>query len=165
MKEVIIAVLLVLGLACSASAEVTAEIVAKDLDDNGNIRVWTQYKVDGVEVESRYPQIGGKFVYCTRYSRQNFTGMAKNEIAEYIDNDIGSHNDTLTQKEYNKKAQKTVSQLRVEYNTQENQKFLDTDFPDIIKKRVISDNAKVVIGDEEYLVKTDGTHTSAVIAP
>ena len=99
-----------------AFADASGEIVAIDKDANGNIRVWTQYKVDNIEVESRYPKIDGKYVYCTRYSKQNFLGMTETEIIERIEEDLKSHSQNLIQKAFDVKSDKTLQQIRVEYN-------------------------------------------------
>ncbi|MBE3086106.1 MAG: hypothetical protein IMZ64_07810, partial [Bacteroidetes bacterium] len=49
-------------------ADVKSTIITHDKDTNGNIRVWTSFEVDGVEIESNYPKINGHYVYCTRYN-------------------------------------------------------------------------------------------------
>ena len=140
-----------------AFAEVTGEIISIDKDANGNIRVWTQYKVDGVEVESNYPKIDGKAVFCTRYNKQSFLGMNKKKIAKRIDKDIKTHTESLTQKEYDKNAEKTVRQLQIENNRQVNQDFLDSGFPSIVGRKVTTKSTKVKINDKEYTLTTDGT--------
>ncbi len=153
-------------------AGMSAEIVSVDKDDNGNIRVWTQYKIDGVEVDSRYPKINGKQVYCTRYNKQNFLGMSKTEIAERIDKDLEAHSKTLIQKEFDKNANATVNQIRIAYNAIANQDFMDTSFPVLIGRKVTEEEATVALDtnndgvqDKEIKVKTDGTYTENILTP
>ena len=71
-------------------ADVSAKIVGVVKDDNGNIEVRTQYKIDGVEVQSRYPQMNGMSYWVTRYNVQNFAGMTKAQILGRIKQDIKS---------------------------------------------------------------------------
>ena len=156
-----------------AFADVTAEIVAKDIDDNGNIRIWTCHKIDGVEVESRYPKINGHFVYATRYSKQNFKDYKnKTEIETHILNDVKNHSNALLQKEFDKNAPKTLRQIRVDYNTTANQAFTDTNLDTLIgkgvslaetKQQIDTDNDGVL--DKELTLRQDGSYIASDIEP
>lgn len=169
--------ILVLGLCLITSlafADVTAEIIDKDIDNNGNIRIWACHKIDGVEVPSAYPKINGYFVYCTRYSKQNFNGLTKTEAEDYILNDIKNYDESLVSKEFDKKAPKTIRQIQVDYNSQANQSFSDTSLDKLIGKTVSVteksyklDTDNDGIQDKEVIIKQDGTkiekpYTSAV---
>ena len=122
-------------------ADTIGEIVSIDIDSNGNIRVWTQYKIDGTEVESQYPKIDGKSVFCTRYSALNFVDMSNTEIKERILEDIDTHTKTLITKKCLKKANKKIK------------------FKDVVGSKVSNNKAKVKINDKEYLLDTDGDIT------
>lgn len=104
MKKLVVAVVMVLGLASVCFADVTAEIIGVDLDENGAIRVKTQYKIDGKEVESRYPQQDGKYYFVTRYRIDNFAGMNKTKILQRIKSDISSFQKNIILNDYFKKA-------------------------------------------------------------
>lgn len=139
-------------------------VIGKDIDVKGNIRVWTQYKVDGVEVDSNYPKMDGKQVYCTRYNKRNFLGMSKTEVKERVDADLISQCQNLIGKEFDKKAPKTINEIRKDYNAQANQDFVDVSFPVIIgnkvteiDKTIILDTDNDGVNDKEIKVKTDGT--------
>ncbi len=95
---VILVLVLIIGLPCFA--DVTGEIISIDKDVKGSIRVWTQYKVDGVEVESLYPKIGGKYVFCSRYNAINFAGMSDAQIKDRIDFDVERHTESLLKNTY-----------------------------------------------------------------
>ena len=165
--------ILVLGLAVNVFADTTAEIVDIDLDDNGNIRVWTCHKIDGVEVQSQYPKIDGHYVYCTRYSGQNFLDCKdKKEIEAYIINDIKNHTYNLVQKEFDKKALKTYREIKVDYNGAANQTFIDSNLDEIVGKKTSASEVTYEIDtdndgvkDKEITLKQDGTKVETSITP
>ncbi len=177
MKKIIGIAFCLCLVAVFAFADTSGEIVAIDKDANGNIRVWTSYVVDGKNVESRYPKmINSKeelvYVYCTRYNKRNFLGMSKTEIAERIDEDLKSHSRRLIQKEFNKNAPKTINQIRIDYNAQANQDFVDISFPVLMGRKVIEKEAIIVLDsnnddvkNKEIRLKTDGTKTITDIIP
>jgi len=156
-----------------AFADVTSDPVAIDLDDKGNIRVWVQYSTDGVEEVSQYPKIDGKSVYCSRFSKQSFLGMTKEEVEARIEKDHKAHRQTLIQKAFNEKTVKTINQMRIDYNRQANQDFMDSAiFPDIIGKKVTEKEATVAldtdgdgVNDKEILIKTDGSQSISPVSP
>lgn len=168
---------LVMGLCLITSfafADVVGEVVSIDPDENGNIRVWTTHSIDGKEVASQYPKIDGHYVYCTRYSKQNFKDLSTvKEIEDYILNDIKDYDEGLVQKEFDKKAPKTVRQIQVDYNTVANQTFSDTSLDKLVGKtisatektyRLDTDNDGVL--DKEVTIKQDGTNTiTDIISP
>lgn len=100
MKKFLVLVLALMGLATICFADVTSEIVSVDKDENGNIRVWSQYKVDGVEVTSKYPKINDKSVYCVRYDALNFANMTDEQMIARIKEDNSAHAKNLIQKKY-----------------------------------------------------------------
>lgn len=137
-----------------AFADVEAEIVAKDIDANGNIRIWTCYKIDGVEVESQYPKINGKFVYATRFAAHNFAGMTDEQIEKAILYQSKIHGRTLTEKEFKKKTIST------------NDDIFDNHLKNLVGKTVLVESAEIRIDDTTIIeVKTDGTHTEKIITP
>jgi hypothetical protein len=145
---------LVLGLCLIttlAFAGAEGEVISIDKDDNGNIRVWTQYKVDGVEVESRYPKINGKSVFCSRYHFLNFVGMTDTEIKTKILEDVNIHAETLIRKTYILKKNRDIFDNHLKNVTTSKVSKETT----IIKIDTDGDN----IPDKEYMVKTDGTET------
>ncbi len=145
---------LILGfclIATFAFAGTSAEIISYDKDDNGNIRVWTQYKIDGVEVDSRYPKINGKEVYCARYTVFNFIDMTNDEIVARIKEDIEKHAETLIIKTFTKKKNDSIAQNNLS-------KLVGTTATKITATRKISDT-------KEWVLKTDGTFTENIITP
>ena len=143
-------VLLFLALVTNCFAGVEAEIVAKDLDDNGNIRVWTQYKIDGVEVESNYPKIDGKSVYCVRFNALNFMDMNATEIKDKIIGEAKSHCENLIQKTWVQK---------------QNAEIIDKEIKGVVGSKLnITETTRVINGKDgkEYILKTDGTITISV---
>ena len=83
-----------------AFADASGEIIKLEYDENKNIRVWVQYKVDGVEVPSRYPPINGKQVWCFRKSFAEFVGMTNTQIIENIKKDVEEHCNNLVVGEF-----------------------------------------------------------------
>lgn len=161
-----LALLLVFGLAATAFAGVDGEIVSQDIDDRGNIRVWTVYSVDGVEVESRYPKMDGHFVYCTRYSKRNFDGMTNTEILERIDADLKQHGKTLTQHAFNAVAAKSINQIQIDYKVQVNTAFATDKLKTLVGRKVSVTSAVIKMDtdgnglmDKELTIRTDGTKT------
>lgn len=163
MKRLILIILLCF-ITTLAYADVKAKIVSQDLDSNGNIRVWVQYLVDGVEVESKYPKIDGKSVYCARYKKQNFLGMNSKQIEDYIKNDFKEFGKKILVSAFNKKAPKTIHEITIEYNTQANSNFINSDFPKIIGEEIDIAEDEILLdtdndgkADKKIRVKTDGT--------
>lgn len=167
MKKLILTLLLLAGMAVSAFAGVDGEIVFQDMDEKGAIRVWTVYKVDGVEVESRYPKINDQSVYVSgRYSARNFDGMTDQEILERIDADIKVHGEQLTKQAYDAKAEKTLNEEQIEYIKKANEVFVLDKLQSLVGRKVSVTSAIVAIdtdangiADKELTIKTDGTKT------
>jgi len=89
---------LVVGMMLMASlawADCTAKIIGVDKDEQGSIRVKTQYILDGQEVISRYPQQDGKYYWVTRYNVQNFANMTKAQVLGRIKKDIKAFQEHL----------------------------------------------------------------------
>lgn len=141
--------------ATNVFAGVTAEILAYDLDDNGNIRVKTQYKIDGVEVISRYPTLGGKYYFVTRYHTLNFAGMSDAEIKTRILEDVEAHAKSLIKKTYIEKSNLDIH---------------DNHIKEVVGSKVTKTTTTIEVdtdGDGEkdtnYILKTDGSHAESTI--
>ena len=139
---------LIAGVAFAGSS---AEIVSTDIDSNGNIRVWTQYKVDGVEVDSKYDKIDGKKVFCSRYNKMNFFDKTDAEIKTAITKDVSTHAEALIRKEYVKKSTKVVK---------------DSHLKDVVGTKITKETTEIKIdtdgdnvADKTIVVRTDGTST------
>jgi len=148
MSRKIVLVLMALMMARFCYADVTAEIIGKAIDDNGNIIIKTQYKVDGVEVKSRYPVENGKYCWITMYNVTHFANMTEQEISEKINKDISDFSKTLIRKKFIEVANKTVN------------------LQNIIGQTSIETKAIIQISPElEWEVKTSGEKIEKVITP
>ena len=142
----IILVLIFCLMTSLAYAEVTGEIIAKDIDEKGNIRIWTQYKIDGVEVESRYPKIDGKYVYATRFAAHNFAGLSDAQIELRILRETKAQSKNLFKQVF---IRKTIST---------NNEIFDKHLKTIVGKSISVETAEIKVGDDITLeIKTDGT--------
>lgn len=115
-------------------ADVVAEVLSYKIDQNGNIEVHTQYKIDGVEVPSRYPLEDGKHYLVTRYQANSFGSMTNDQIKQRILKEIEEHAKSLTQEGFIKKA---------------NQDIMDNKLGSLV-------GSKVLITDAEIGVDNDG---------
>ncbi len=157
MKSIILA-LMILGISfCGvATADVTSLILKKDIDDNDNIRVYTQYMVDGEELESKYPKLDGKYYYVSRYDFMNFikqdgTIMSEAEKEIYIELQIKFHRESLLRQTFIKKNNLDVQQ---------------TELSNLVGKQGTTKTATMKINDtKEWEVKTDGTKVEKIIIP
>jgi len=130
-------------------AEVTAEIIATDIDANGNIRVKTQYKINNAEVQSSYPKEQGKSYFVSRYNIYNFDGMTKKQIIARIQQDIEGQCSRFIENEFLKKS---------------NVIFNDLHKKDLIGFKVQKDTAIVPINPTtKWEVKDDGTKVKNII--
>jgi len=150
-------VVLFLGFTSLCFADVTAEIIGKDIDTNGNIIVKTQYKIDGIEVQSNYPQLGGKYYWVTRYSIQNFANMDATQVQARIDKDIKAYGEQLILKPFRE-------QLRVDLKTANQNLFNGDLLKDIIGHKTTVETATMIIDknfdgivDTEIIAKSDGS--------
>ena len=100
--------MVLMGMAWPCFADVTAEVLSYKLDDNGNIEVHTQYKIDGVEQQSRYPQENGKYYWVTRYVASTFGSMTEAQIKARILSEIQDQVNALGQQKFLKKANKNI---------------------------------------------------------
>ena len=157
-----------------AYAGVEAEIIAKETDANGNIQIWAIHSIDGKEISSQYPKIDGHFVYCTRYTKQNFKDcITKSDKENYILNDIKTHTLSLVQKEFDKNAPKTFNEIVVDYNRAANEAFMADSLDKLIGKKVSATEVEKKIDtdndgilDKTITLKADGTKIEkAVITP
>ncbi len=146
------ALTLVLLLVGICFADVDAVILQYDKDENGNIKVYTNYKIDGVEVKSAYPKLNDKYYYVTRYDAANFYGMDKAQIESRIQVDIKQFGERLVYRAFIQK---------------ENDRILTDDtLKDLVGKQVKITETTIQIDtnkdgtlDKELQVKTDGTKT------
>jgi hypothetical protein len=138
-------------------ADVVGEVISIDKDDNGNIRVWTQYKIDGVEVDSRYPKINGKEVYCSRYNAINFVGMTDLQIKERIMKDVDDHTKSLIRNTYIPKANDDIFANHLK--TVVGEKKLNTSVT--IQVDTDGDGVK----DKDVEIKTDGSSIISPVSP
>jgi hypothetical protein len=134
-------------------ANVTYEKVGQEIDPNGNIIVYTNFKVDGVDVPSPYPKIDGKSVKATRYSWANFYGMTDKQIADFIKADLERNCEGMAQQVYSKKENEKlindISAMTISGSVDGAVVKLDTD--------------KNGLPDKELTLKTDGTKTEKTI--
>jgi hypothetical protein len=140
-------------LICSmAWASVSYEILKVDSDENGNIRVYTSYKIDGTEVVSRYPQLDGKYYWVTRYDAINFADMTKEEIQSRIEKDLQEFSEQL---------------IRQKYVSSENQNIITQIQTDFVGVTGSVDSTTIKISDTKQMtVDTNGQKTvSAITAP
>lgn len=128
---------------------IEGNIVKVDTDERGAIRVWAQYKVDGVEVASQYPKIDGKSVYCSRYSVVNFAGLDKATIQALVTKDIDSHANKLAIDQYSSVA----TPISITDNLTE-----------MIGTTVTKTDGVLTVGDKEATFKADGTVTIKTIS-
>ena len=135
---------------------VQAKIIGVDKDEQGNIRVKTQYKIDGVEVVSPYPQLNGMYYFVTRYTVQNFAGMTKLQILGRIKKDIQSHEKSLITKKF----------LQIT-----NDAFVNAG-QDLINASDSIDTASIYVDangdgtlDTEWVISTDGTKQDKPYTP
>lgn len=122
---------------------IEATIISKDVDtQRGTIRVWTQYKLDGVEIPSQYPKIDGKSVYCVRYDPVQLVGLTEAEIEAKVLADLDSHAGSL---------------IRNKFRSLVTSDALNTGMANIIGKTVQKDTTQVKVGDKDYNIKDDGS--------
>lgn len=147
--------LLILFITTFCFGDVTWKVLKVDKDTNGNIQVKTQFKIDGVEVQSRYPTLNGKYYFVTRFSAQNFWEMTAQEKKDFITAELDKHAQALIAREYMKK---------------ENDLIITKDLVGLTSTVGTKTEAKVKadtdgngLNDKEYTVKTDGTKTSKTI--
>ena len=105
-RQLIIVLLLVANV---AYADVTAEIISYKIDDNGNIEVHTQYKIEGAEVQTRYPQENGKYYGVTRYVASSFGNMNNPQIKSRILTEIEDQVNALGIESFMKKENKEIT--------------------------------------------------------
>lgn len=166
MKTLILALVLIVGFSSVALAAVTAEILAKDIDENGNIIVWTTHYIDDIEVESRYPKINGHWVWATRYSKSNLKDFDATQSENFILKDVANYSSVLIQKEFDKSAVKTLNQIRVGYNAAANQAVMDDKLNKLVGKSISTTESEQLIDsdadgvqDKKLKLKKDGTFT------
>lgn len=153
MKALLLALMVLVG--SVAWADVTAEIIAYDLSPDGNIRIMTQYKVDGVEVPSRYPKVDGKYVWYTQYTATNFAGMTALQAKQKIGAEIRNAGENI---------------LRQKYLEVENQDLINNFLTNLVGTTATYANAKITvdtdgdgIADKEWTVSTDGSRTESAL--
>ena len=124
-------------------------IVKVDTDEKGAIRVWSQYKINGVEVASQYPKIDGKSVYCSRYSVVNFAGQDKATIQASVTKDVEAYANKLAIDQYSKVATPTS---------------IADNLTELVGTTVTKTDGVLAVGDKEATFKADGTVTIKTIS-
>ena len=131
----------VLIMASMAMADVTTEILSQQKAPNGDLWICTQYKIDGVEVQSPYSKVNGKSCFMIRKNIYQLAGLDNAGIMALVDNEIKQHAENLIADEYSNKAMDTII----------------TNASLIGRKQIISTAVRKVAPDKEWTVKTDGT--------
>ena len=152
MKKTVLILIAILLMSSVSYADVTNEILAKEINSSGNIVIKTQYKVDGVEVDSAYSHNGKKYWYKV-YNYTKFLGMSNQEIIDKIDSDIVEVSQGLVVKEFTKKQNEEVlkvldSVIGTKNTVQTTQIIMDTDNDGTL--------------DKTWTIKTDGTKTEKI---
>ena len=151
-------VLVLCFIATNAFADVTAEILDVTQDtNNGSIIVRTQYKIDGVEVPSRYPKLDGKYYWQTRYNLNQFAGMTNAEAKTFIFKDIQSFCKSLIKKTYLK--------LNNYQYVQDKANLLIGQTGQVDSAEILVDTNADGIYDTKWIIKTDGTRTEEPYTP
>ncbi len=156
----ILFVILFLLMTVNCFADVTAEIIGKFIDDNGNIVIKTQYKINGKEVESRYPKDEqGRYYWVTRYSIQNFVNST---VSDRIDQDLKAFAEHLITQPF-QNEQRTELQKA-------NSDFYNEEMKDIVGHNITITSAKMIIDknfdgkeDTELTVSTSGEKVEKAI--
>ena len=125
-------------------AGVIGEVVDITEDDNGNLRIWVNYKIDGVEVDSSYPTIDGKEVYCFRVAYWNLINMTDTQMKEYIESEIENECSRLVTEAFRVKENQKIKEENLEKIT----------FSNVTKTEAVIDYPRK---GKRYVVKTDGT--------
>lgn len=143
-----------------AVADVTRKVISIKQDENGNLEVHTQYKVDGVEVVSRYltePCDDGQcYIWVTRYDAVNFinpdgTFMDDAQKVEFIGNQVDKFSDSLIRKTFVQKK---------------NLEIKDAGIKDLIGSTKTIQSSVIELKDKDKNItatvelKTDGTLSS-----
>jgi hypothetical protein len=157
----LLSLILVLGLSTMAFAEVKGTVVGKLIDENGNIVIQTAYYKDGINVESRYPQMNVKdkdgkdvatYYWQTRYTVQNFADMSQEEQEARILQDVSQFAQSLITKDYITKANADLMQGQM--------------LMGIVGKSVTEATAKIQVSPtKEWVVDTLGAKTEVAITP
>lgn len=165
MKFIILACLLLLPLNVFAGA--SGEIVLFEPKDSGVIFAWTQYKIDGVEVQTSYPKINDKYVKKLKFNVDScfpmedgtvecLLGKTTAEKLAILKEQIKLHCNMLTMESY-RNATIDSDTLATELNSAIGDKVSVTS----VSKKVDTDGDGKY--DKEFLFKTDGTKTEKSI--
>lgn len=165
---VFIGSLLMAGL-CFAGSDY--DIKLKEIDANGNIVIWTKYKLDGTVVDSNYPQSATPprmacpaaywnttrnacTVWASRYSIENFAGMDSAAIKTRIKKDCKAFARHLIKKKFDE-ISNTNLDLSATIGTTDSftteDVYLDTDADGVL--------------DTVWHVSSDGTKTEEPYTP
>ena len=151
MKKLILALALVMvcGLAFAGYEAEILDVIQDPV--NGSIIVKTQYKLDGVEVVSRYPQLDGKYYWVTRYQLQSFAGMDDNEMKMHVLKDLMSFGENLIREAYLEKANLAF--------IQDNAATLIGTKNAAVSATILLDTNKDGVRDTKWIIFSDGTRT------
>jgi hypothetical protein len=180
MKKILM-LLVLLGFAQLCFAGATAEIVGTQLDQRGNIAIWTRYTKDGAVVYSSYPQnIAGRMNCPTNmwdtnvnqcqawvsgvYSATSFYAMTDVDKQARIDKDLQAYNEQLLKQPFQIEAANLTKDA--------NATLYKTDFfKTIVGHTVSTTTVKMQVdtnfdgkADKEWTI-TNGLKTEAVYTP
>ena len=137
---------------------VQAEILDVTQDPkNGSIIVRTQYKLDGVEVMSNYPPLGGKYYWQTRYQIDKFAGMTDGQVKTYIFKDLAAFGKNLIRKRF--------FQLNNFQYIQDKANLLIGQTGTVNTAEVLVDTNADGVVDTKWVVSSDGTKTEEPYTP
>lgn len=168
----IIIVLLILIIPNLVFADTEAKILATQVKGE-MIEVFSQYMIDGIIVQSRYPQdlttiiekgyptsLVGKNYFITRYTANSFIGLSNFEIQQFILNELSQHIDVLIINKFNETSPETQKSIK---EGKASQIFNDV-IKDITNQIISKTSTKILIdtdvdgiNDKEWVVKSDGS--------
>ena len=160
MRKAALTLIVLLGFICGiARADVQGNPLKVDIDDHGNIRVYVQYVIDGVELVTNYPllpELGDKHYLVVRFDAYNFVGMSAEQKKQKIRDEIKKHAEYIISSTFLKKENIEVL---------DDVKTIVGEEIDVKDATVKFDTNKDGQEDTEWTVKSDGTKTEKPIVP
>lgn len=156
MKRFLLA-LIFLFLTVPAFAGVVGTIIDVSQDEQGAIVVKTNYVLDGVEVQSRYPTLNGQYYWVTRYNVDKFAGMTDAQVKTYILKDLQAFAQNLITKTFFQKANFSYTQAKAN--------ALIGTTGTVTTAEVLVDTNADNVPDTKWIVKSDGSYTSQAYTP
>lgn len=140
-------------IATFAFAEVTGKVLSYEQDENGNIMVISEYKLNENRIVSRYPDGNWR----TRYSALNFS-------KEKILGDVKNFCEANVYKEFNTKANLKLIDEQNKLKSDDINKITNLSYKTSTTiQKLDTDNNGIV--DTEITFKDDGTKTTNIITP